>query len=265
MNINKQQLLAIRNLDLYEINKMNDSDYDNYCTRLEEFVEKFPTQEAELKNLFAANDLSGFARTLWALSETFSAIYAVDLLKKCETLSVDIKNPNRDMAEACLTYFLTSVSMLSIEIQMARHKSPEEAPAEVTPEVAVLQYDTEIVTRQKSILAVDDVSLLLNTLRGMLQGTQYRFTGVTSGDAALRFVQGHDADLFLLDIEMPGMDGYQLAAKLKQMGQTAPIVFLTGNAQSKYVLKAMQMGAADFIVKPINKEQVLEKIKKYIG
>lgn len=262
MKINKKQLLAIEGLDLQDtLSGMSDSDYDDYCTKLEEFIERFPTQEAELKNLLKANDLTGFAEKLSALRETFSAIHAGDLIKKCEKLSKDIQNSNRDMAEAGLTYFLAAVSMLSIAVQMAGHAAEEGA----SEENAAPQPETESEDRQKRILAVDDVSFLLNSLRGMLQNTEYKFTGVTSGAAALRFIQDHQADLFLLDIEMPGMDGYELATKLKEKGQTAPIIFLTGNAQSKYVMKAIQVGAVDFLVKPVNKEQMFEKIKKYIG
>lgn len=260
--INKKQLTAIKNLNLNDIlNKMNDTEFENYCRSLEKLIADFPAQETELKDCFKANDITNFSKVIWELNEVLTEIHADELAVKCKNLLMEISNPNKDMAEACLTYFLTSVSMLSIEIQMAKHKiGDDEAPKAA----AIPRPKTDNESKQKNILAVDDVSLLLATLRAVLQNTEYKFTGVTSGDAALKFIVNHTTDLFLLDIEMPGMNGYELAAKLKEAGQTAPIIFLTGNAQSEYVRKAIQVGAVDFIVKPVNKEQVLEKIKKYI-
>jgi len=60
------------------------------------------------------------------------------------------------------------------------------------------------------------------------------------------------------------MDGYELAAQIKKKGERSPIVFLTGNAKRENVVKAVEAGAADFIVKPVNKKEVLAKIERYI-
>ncbi|MCL2103413.1 MAG: response regulator, partial [Syntrophorhabdaceae bacterium] len=69
---------------------------------------------------------------------------------------------------------------------------------------------------------------------------------------------------FLLDIEMPEMDGYELARRIRESGHAAPIIFLTGNARKDSVARALQAGAADFIVKPVAKAELLERIGKYI-
>ncbi|MCL1823036.1 MAG: response regulator [Oscillospiraceae bacterium] len=256
MDIRKEKLNLIENLDYCgRITAMDDSDFRNYCDKLEKFVESFPILEEKLKANFTKNNFGGIGEALSDLKYMISDIRAGNLLKLCETLLADIGNPDKEQAEAALTHFLTTASMLSIEIQMSchadtgEHKEVSSAPKKEGP---------------RTILAVDDVSLLLATIRTFIQSDEYKFVGVTSGEAALKYVQSHEADLFLLDIEMPNMNGYELAAKLKAEGQTAPIIFLTGNAQSEYVMKAIQMGAADFIVKPASKDQVLDKIKKYI-
>lgn len=256
--ISRNSLLGIANLRLFSyLGGMSDNDYNVYCEFLEEFIDKFPTQETSLKNYCKSSDFVNFTEVLTELKRILTKIYADDLAKKCDELLVSIKDPNRDMAEANLSYFLTIVSMLSIEIQMAKHKKD-------VPEDAKNTIETKVERMQKSILAVDDVPLFLSTLHMVLKNTDYKFTGVTSGAAALKYLQAHKVDLLLLDIEMPGMNGYDLAQLIKISGQTAPIIFLTGNAKKEYVVKAMQVGAADFIVKPINSDQVLEKIKKYI-
>jgi len=255
MKFNKNNLLDIKSLDLYSIiGSMSENDYENYCAALDKFAESLPNKEMLLKGYFKANDYNGLEKCIKSMRDEFYLIYAGDLVRLCDKLYSDIKNPKREMAEACLTYFLTNVSMLSIEIQMAKHKAADETPLPV----AIVN------TGPKTILAVDDVSLLLSTLRSFLQNTEYKFVGVTSGESALKYLQNHKADLFLLDIEMPGMNGYELAIKLKESGQTAPIIFLTGNAQTECVRRAIEVGASEFIVKPVNGEQVLEKIRKFI-
>lgn len=117
---------------------------------------------------------------------------------------------------------------------------------------------------QKLILAVDDASFLLQTLKMHLSETPYKLVCVTSGADALRFVEKRVPDLYILDVEMPEMDGYELALELMERGKSAPIIFLTGNSDKESVAKALSVGASDFIIKPINKEQVLSRISKFL-
>jgi CheY-like chemotaxis protein len=117
---------------------------------------------------------------------------------------------------------------------------------------------------QKLILAVDDASFLLQTLKMHLSELPHKLVCVTSGADALRFVEKRVPDLYILDVEMPEMNGYELALELMEKGKTAPIIFLTGNNDRESVAKALTVGAADFLVKPINKEQVLSRIAKFL-
>ena len=70
--------------------------------------------------------------------------------------------------------------------------------------------------------------------------------------------------LFVLDIDMPEMNGIELAKRLRKQGQNAPIIFLTGNATMEYVKECLQVECSDFIVKPINPQNVASRIKKYL-
>jgi putative two-component system response regulator len=118
--------------------------------------------------------------------------------------------------------------------------------------------------KEINILAVDDTPLFLNLLKVALQGSEYKFTCVNSSRAALNYIELNTPDLFILDIEMPRINGYELAKKLQESGQTAPVIFLTANATPEYVRKAAEAGAVDYIIKPIDSRQVLSKIKKYV-
>ncbi|MDR2572619.1 MAG: response regulator [Oscillospiraceae bacterium] len=118
---------------------------------------------------------------------------------------------------------------------------------------------------KKNILAVDDASFFLTSIKSMLRDSNYNITCINSGNAALNYLKKNQPDLFILDIEMPEMDGYELAKKIREAGQKAPIIFLTGYTSKDSVVKAIKADASDFITKPINQEQLLERIEKYIG
>jgi len=263
--ISKDQLSAINDLDFSgEIEKMDDVQFKEYCIILDSFVEKYTVLEAELKRTFAARDYDSFYDLLSSTRSSLAKIYAKNLAQDCSKLFGEVGSARYEIVEAHFNYLSTSISALSIDLQMLQLKETAVNEADIKSIVVGTDLETEDDSNQKSILAVDDVSFLLNGLKSILVNSPYKFTGVTSGLAALKFIQSHSPDLFILDIEMPGMNGYELARKIREYGQKAPIIFLTGNSTKEYVLKAIEVGAADFIVKPFNKENVLEKIKKYI-
>ncbi|MDR2906164.1 MAG: response regulator [Helicobacteraceae bacterium] len=102
-------------------------------------------------------------------------------------------------------------------------------------------------------------------LKTVFKDSHYAILSADSGKKALELLkESYRPDLFILDIDMPRMDGYELAVEIRAAGHKAPIIFLTANADEKYVLKAIKAGAADFIVKPINKERFLAKVAKRI-
>lgn len=259
--ISKKHLLAINELNISEsIGKMNDSQLVAYNKNLEEFVDEYPAYEAELKRAFATKDYTAFSHTVLRLRNSLSLLCADDLTQSCLKLLNDIKTGRYEVTEAYFSYFLTALSSLSISIQVAWQKGEQE---EISAEPVPAPVAGSNLNKVKTILAVDDMSMILSSLKSALQGTQYKFVGASSAAAALEYIKNHSPDLFLLDIEMPEMDGYELAARIRKSGQTAPIVFLTGNSSKEYVLKAIRAGAADFIVKPVSREQVLGKIIKY--
>jgi CheY-like chemotaxis protein len=194
-----------------------------------------------------------------AIREMLVNIYADDLAEECFKQMSELLTAKHEKVEAYLNYFLSRVAMLSIDIQMALFKTQNDAESAPAPKIT-----DEATGVKKSILAVDDNSFFLNMLKSTLQDSGYKLICVTSAMSALRFVQTHQPDLFILDIEMPEMNGYELADELRKCGQYAPIIFLTGNATKEYVNKAMEAGAADFIVKPINQKYVLERVGKFI-
>ncbi len=104
------------------------------------------------------------------------------------------------------------------------------------------------------ILIVDDVGENLHTMMSILRD-QYAVVAATSGEKALELAARHpQPELMLLDVKMPGMDGYEVLHRLKANPVTAniPVIFVTALSEPEDEAKGLKMGAADFITKPIN-------------
>jgi CheY-like chemotaxis protein len=258
--INRERLLAISELSLAGIQKMDESKFEVYVRSLNTFIEGLPAQEEKMKDAFEAKDYLSLAKAFADVRDLLETIHAGYMADECTKQIKELKNVKHEKLEVFMTYFLTNLSMLSIDIQVAVLKEGEASPSKKKP-----GDNKGGSAEQKSILAVDDTAFFLTVLKTTLQDTEYKLTCVRSGEDALKFLEKRSTDLLLLDIEMPEMNGYELAAKLRESGQKAPIIFLTGNAKKENVTKALAAGAADFIVKPINKEIFLAKISRYMA
>ena len=119
---------------------------------------------------------------------------------------------------------------------------------------------------RKSILAVDNAEMFLNSLKRYLADAPYELHCVTSGKEALAFLDEskRPPDLILMDVEMPEMNGYELTRKIKMRDIRTPIVFITANSEQEDIDKAMKAGASGILIKPFRTNQLLDKIKEYI-
>ncbi len=117
----------------------------------------------------------------------------------------------------------------------------------------VVQEETKTGIRD-TILIVDDDSITRKTLRAVLSKNGYRVVDADSGAAALEMFSNVKPDLVLLDVVMPGMDGFEVCAQIRSQPeyQTLPILMLTGLDDVGSIDNAFDVGATDFITKPIN-------------
>ncbi|MCL2820490.1 MAG: response regulator [Oscillospiraceae bacterium] len=118
----------------------------------------------------------------------------------------------------------------------------------------------------KTILAVDDMPEILSFVNNALK-SHYRVIAVPSAKAALNVMKTQKPDLFLFDIDMPEMDGFELLMIVRSSDEFSkkPVVFLTGNSSRDHVTAAMLNGCNDFIVKPTTYEYLLTIVGKYLG
>jgi putative two-component system response regulator len=116
------------------------------------------------------------------------------------------------------------------------------------------------------LLVVDDTPDNLALMFGLLKD-DYRVTIANSGERALRMAHGeHRPDLILLDIMMPGLDGYEVCRRLKADPLTAgiPVIFLTAKAEVEDETLGFSLGAVDYITKPISPPVVQARIKTHL-
>jgi diguanylate cyclase (GGDEF)-like protein len=116
------------------------------------------------------------------------------------------------------------------------------------------------------ILLVDDFPENLKLLAGLLSGRGYEVQNAINGEIALKSIQAVSPDLILLDIIMPGLDGYQVCQILKTAEQTRdiPIIFLSGLDIETDKVKAFKLGAADYLTKPFYLQEALVRIERQL-
>ncbi len=120
---------------------------------------------------------------------------------------------------------------------------------------------------RRSILVVDDDPVNIATLDAILKKS-HRVKAATSGDAALAIARGDPPpDLILLDVLMPGMDGFEVCRRLKQDGATEkiPVIFVTARDDISDESTGFAVGAVDYIVKPVNPHLVRARVNAHLA
>jgi DNA-binding response OmpR family regulator/DNA-binding CsgD family transcriptional regulator len=116
------------------------------------------------------------------------------------------------------------------------------------------------------VLIVDDVPDNLSVLHDALDESGYTVLVATHGETALQRAAQALPDIVLLDAVMPGMDGFEVARRLKAMPQTAhiPIIFMTGLTETEYLVAALEAGGVDYVTKPIKPKEVLARMQVHL-
>ncbi len=117
------------------------------------------------------------------------------------------------------------------------------------------------------VLVVDDHSENLLLMERILERPGLTLVKARSGPEALEKVQGHDIAIAVLDVQMPIMDGFELASKLRGLEsfKSTPIIFVTAmSRQEKYVFKGYESGAVDYLFKPIEPEIIRSKVSVFL-
>ena len=116
------------------------------------------------------------------------------------------------------------------------------------------------------VLIVDDVPDNLAVLHDALDESGYTVLVATHGEAALQRAEQALPDIVLLDAMMPGMDGFEVARRLKANPKTAhiPIIFMTGLTETEYLVAALEAGGVDYVTKPIKPKEVMARMQVHL-
>ena len=151
-----------------------------------------------------------------------------------------------------------------------QEKKPE--PVKLLDEDELMALEQEILLEEerlkpkKHILVVDDDAVMLKVIRRYLSD-QYEVATALSGKVALKFLENKKTDMILLDYEMPEENGAAVLEKIRKRESTKdlPVVFLTGVSDSDRIQQVLSFKPQGYLLKPIDREKLLEKIKEIIG
>lgn len=111
-------------------------------------------------------------------------------------------------------------------------------------------------------LLVDDEERFLSTTKILLEKRGLAVSTAKSGIEALKVLDEKRIDIVILDVQMPGMDGVEVLRKIKQRFPLLEVIMLTGHASLESAVEGLKLGAFDYVMKPCNVPDMLEKIKE---
>jgi signal transduction histidine kinase len=117
-----------------------------------------------------------------------------------------------------------------------------------------------------TILVVDDVPTNLNLLMDLLEARGYRVLVATDGESALEQAEYALPDMILLDVMMPGIDGFETCKRLKASEKTRdiPIIFMTALSDTVDKVHGFEIGAVDYVTKPLQHEEVIARVRTHL-
>ncbi len=116
-------------------------------------------------------------------------------------------------------------------------------------------------TRVAAILVVEDDPVIRTTVEYALRRAGFEAHGSADGEEALRLAKTLNPDLVLLDLMLPGLDGYQVAEEIRRTGSEVPIIMVTALDQERDKIRGLDAGADDYITKPFSIEELLARVR----
>jgi DNA-binding NtrC family response regulator len=112
-----------------------------------------------------------------------------------------------------------------------------------------------------NVLLVDDEPEFLETLVKRLRKRKLNATGAKSGEEALEVMRSEPVDVVVLDVKMPGMDGIETLREIKKIRPLVEVIMLTGHANMEVAITGMELGAFDYLMKPMDIDELLYKLQ----
>lgn len=123
------------------------------------------------------------------------------------------------------------------------------------------------IMEKARILVIDDEPEVVEAIKHWLEVNHYEVITALDGESGLGKAMSEKPDLIILDILMPGTDGYQVLKQLKakRVTRQMPVLMLTAKGETDSILKSKELRATDYFIKPVNLEKLQASIRKYLG
>lgn len=116
------------------------------------------------------------------------------------------------------------------------------------------------MTLGEHVLVVDDEPRYLTMIRFNLETAGYRATCVATGEEALSVLATHEPDMILLDVMLPGLDGFEVCRRVRELS-TCPIIMLTAKGTNEDKVQGLRLGADDYVTKPFSAQELLARVE----
>ena len=114
---------------------------------------------------------------------------------------------------------------------------------------------------QTTILVIEDDNPTRAKILRTLTGSHFQALGAVTGEEGLKLFETRRIDLMVLDILLPGMDGFEVCRRIQASPNRAPVIFLTTLGDTEYLVRGLTMGADDYMVKPFKPEEIIARIR----
>ena len=214
--------------------------------------------ELAFRDIMSAGSSSGFPE----VSEYASMVLKVLLLIKNNKISFNSRI--LDLVTQAAKY----LEIINIQVKRGKvildHNNPAVAKLRAF-ELDIPHYLAEV--ERKKILIVDDDPDILRLVEVVLKRAGFNVSTAKNGMDAINYLQTDIPSLMLLDVAMPGMNGFDVLSRVKSDERTRamPIMMLTARSQKEEIVKAIQMGALNYMAKPFDSKELISRIKKIIG
>ena len=113
------------------------------------------------------------------------------------------------------------------------------------------------------VLLIDDSADALRLLDDALGEAGYHVHSTNSGESALQHLGAHLPGAILLDVMMPGMDGFETCERIRAISDEVPIIFMTGLGETEHVVRGFELGANDYVTKPLSMPEVIARVQAH--
>jgi len=120
---------------------------------------------------------------------------------------------------------------------------------------------------ERTVLIIEDEKLIIVSTQMVLEAAGFRVESATNGEDGIAKAKSMSPDLVLLDIMMPGIDGWETLTRLKRDQETSgiPVIIFTAREHARGHQKSAEMGAADYFRKPFEPDELIELVEKHVG